>query len=126
MANYLVKIQSLKLRKSTTALSTGFFLVLLLLFIPANILEFNNAWATPTEIPVYMLTTRGDREQAEGVEEELGYNDKYPLHDINELYTGCPEETAIFVMVGVMITTRQRRDLIGSRCRWKITVTTFH
>ena len=96
--NYLVQIHSLKLRKSTTALSTGFFLVLLLLLsIPANILELNDhAWATPTEIPVYMLTTRGDREQAEGVE-ELGYNDKYSLRDINELYTDCPEETAIFV-----------------------------
>jgi pimeloyl-ACP methyl ester carboxylesterase len=98
MTNYLVKIYSLKLRKSTTALSTGFFLVLLLLFIPANILEFNNnAWATSIEIPVYIPTTRENREQAEGVEEELGYNDKYPLRDINELYTDCPEETAIFV-----------------------------
>ena len=98
MTNYLVQIHSLKLRKSTTALSTRFFLVLLLLlFIPANFLELNdNAWATPTEVPVYMLTTRGNREQAEGVE-ELGYNDKYSLRDINELYTDCPEETAIFV-----------------------------
>jgi|SRR5215216_51188 len=74
MTSCLVKTHSLKLRKSTTALSTGSFLVLLLLFIPANILEFNNAWATPIEIPVYMLTTRDDREQAEGVGAELGYN----------------------------------------------------
>lgn len=85
-------------RNSIIALSAVIlFLVLLLLFIPANILQFNNAWASSTEIPVYMLTTRDDREQAEGVEAELGYNDKYPLGDINELYIDCPAETAFFV-----------------------------
>jgi hypothetical protein len=91
------EVLSIRFRNSIIALLAVIpFLALLLLFIPANILQFNNAWAS-TEIPVYMLTTRDDREQAEGVEAELGYNDKYPLGDINELYRGCPAETAIFV-----------------------------
>jgi pimeloyl-ACP methyl ester carboxylesterase len=95
MTNYLVKTY-LRLRKSTTSLAVASFLVLLSLLIPANVL-FNNSWATSIEVPVYMLTTRGDREEAEGVEEELGYNDKYSLRDINEILINCPEETAIFV-----------------------------
>ncbi len=44
-----------------------------------------------------MLTTRDNREQAEGVELELGYNDKYPLSDINQLFRDCPTEIAVFV-----------------------------
>ena len=73
-------------------------MVLPLLFIPANILELNsNAWGTSMEIPVYMLTTRENREHAEGVEAELGYNNKYPLADINQLYRDCPNETIIYV-----------------------------
>ena len=100
MTNYLARTCPLKLRKRTIALSAAVsFSILLLLFsIPINIWEFNNnAWATSTEIPVYMLTTRENREQAEGIKAELGYNDKYPLGDINELFRNCPEETAIFV-----------------------------
>jgi pimeloyl-ACP methyl ester carboxylesterase len=70
--------------------------ILLALFAPAS-LGSNDVWATATEIPVYMLTTRDDRVQAEGVDRELGYNDKYPLGDINRLIEDCPEEIAIFV-----------------------------
>ena len=95
---YLTKTHSLRLTKSTITLSTGVSLsILLLLFIPSNILNLNNAWATTIEIPVYMLTTRDNREQAEGVEGELGYNDKYPLSDINQLFRDCPTEIAVFV-----------------------------
>ena len=62
---YLTKTHSLRLTKSTITLSTGVSLsILLLLFIPSNILNLNNAWATTIEIPVYMLTTRDNREQA--------------------------------------------------------------
>lgn len=45
----------------------------------------------------YILTTREDRDQADDVEGQLGYNDKYLLRDINELFTECPEEIATFV-----------------------------
>jgi hypothetical protein len=98
MTNYLTKTYSLRLRKSTIALLTGVsFLILLLLFIPANIFKSNKVWATAIEIPVYMLTTRDNREQAEAVEGEYGYNDRYPLGDINQLFRDCPTEIAIFV-----------------------------
>ena len=98
MINYLTKTSSLRLTKSTIALSIGLsFLILLLLFIPANILKTSNVWATAIEIPVYMLTTRGNREQAEGVKGEYGYNDRYPLRDINQLFRDCPTEIAVFV-----------------------------
>jgi hypothetical protein len=67
--------------------------------MPIVILESSNyVWATRTEeVPVYILTTRDGRMQAEGVEGELGYNDKYPLGDIQQLSTECPKEIAIFV-----------------------------
>jgi pimeloyl-ACP methyl ester carboxylesterase len=98
MINYLTKRSSLRLTKSTIALSIGLsFLILLLLFIPANILKSSNVWATAIEIPVYMLTTRDNREQAEGVKGEYGYNDRYPLRDINQLFRDCPTEIAVFV-----------------------------
>jgi hypothetical protein len=98
MTNYLTKTYSLRLRKSTIALSIGVsFLILLLFFIPANILKSNSVWATAIEIPVYMLTTRDNREQAEGVEGEYGYNERYPLRDINQLFIDCPTEIAVFV-----------------------------
>jgi esterase/lipase superfamily enzyme len=44
-----------------------------------------------------MLTTRDNRIQAEGIEGEFGYNDRYPLGDINQLLRDCPTETAVFV-----------------------------
>lgn len=55
----------------------------LFLVVQADIPIFSNAFTTPIEIPVYMLTTRESGDSAKGVEGESGYNNKYPLGDIN-------------------------------------------
>jgi hypothetical protein len=69
--------------------------VILMAIIPSSVVGI--AWATAIEIPVYMLTTRDNRIQAEAVEGEYGYNDRYPLRDINQLFIDCPTEIAVFV-----------------------------
>jgi hypothetical protein len=69
---YRTKIHSLGLTNSTITLSTGVsFLILPLLFIPANSLKSSNVWATATEIPVYMLTTKDNRESLRMCKENM-------------------------------------------------------
>ncbi len=57
--------------------------------------------ATPDTVPVYEITTRGNSADpvlpnAVGVQGN-GYNDKYPLADIQQLFNNCPGEIAIVV-----------------------------
>jgi hypothetical protein len=71
----------------------------LLLFTSSYaLLNIDDAWGTTTggtDIPVYMITTRGGLDSPQGVSEP-GY-DGNPLGDINQLRRDCPPEVAIFV-----------------------------
>jgi hypothetical protein len=78
---------------------TTFGLIFLILLVAAGGFGLNDVWATTqltSTIPVHMLTTRGNLDQAQGIQGP-GYNNNYQLADISQLLESCPPETLIFV-----------------------------
>jgi pimeloyl-ACP methyl ester carboxylesterase len=73
--------------------------IFLVSLFPTSGLGFNHILATSDlslTIPVYMMTTRGNTEQPQGIQGP-GYNNNYQLLDINQLLESCPPETLVFV-----------------------------
>ena len=52
--------------------------------------------ATTTTVQPYEITTRGNLPYPTGVQGN-GYNNKYPLLNIQQLFNNCPNEIAIIV-----------------------------
>jgi hypothetical protein len=63
----------------------------------ASAAESTATATTKTTIPVYEITTRGILYKPWQGVSGSGYAGKYPLLDINNLYSTCPNETAIIV-----------------------------
>jgi len=80
-------------------------ILIVLSLLSVNLMVLGNIYASTESIgnmtseksiPVYMITTRGNLNMPQGVQ-EFGYNDKYQFGDINQLKNECPDEIAIFV-----------------------------
>ena len=67
-------------------------------FFILNLFMIDDLWGTPeiNKINVYEMTTRGNLDEIQNGD-GIGYKDRYPLLNINELYNSCPDEIAIIV-----------------------------
>jgi hypothetical protein len=64
--------------------------------LPRVYAQSSSTTITKLKIPIYMISTRGNQNNAQGVQGP-GYNNNYQFSDISQLFTSCPTEVAIFV-----------------------------
>jgi hypothetical protein len=80
--------------------------VVVIFLVSANILVLNSIYAvtippnnnttiSETKIPIYMISTRGNQDFPQGLQES-GYNNNYQFDNINQL-NSCPSEVVFFV-----------------------------
>jgi hypothetical protein len=91
-----LKIKRKQISFSPASAAVLILSVILLLITPLGAFPISSAVASMTTIPAYEITTRGSLDKAAGVEGN-GYNNRYALSDINDLFSNCPAEIAIIV-----------------------------
>jgi hypothetical protein len=73
-------------------------LMVALLFVSVidSLFVLSSVAASPATVPVYEITTRGGLGEPISVQGN-GYENKYPLSDITQLFNSCPDEISIVV-----------------------------
>jgi pimeloyl-ACP methyl ester carboxylesterase len=63
---------------------------------PRGYAQSSSATITKLKIPIYMISTRGNENNPQGIQGP-GFNNNYRFSDISQLFTSCPTEAAIFI-----------------------------